>query len=64
MSRPVLLVDNLDSFSFNLVEAFERLGASVRVVRNHIGAAEAFAMADDEIAWRPMGIVATEISST
>lgn len=32
--RPVLFIDNLDSFTFNLVEAFERLGAGVRVLRN------------------------------
>ena len=46
MSRPVLLVDNLDSFSFNLVETFERLGCAVQVVRNAIAAGEAFAMAE------------------
>lgn len=33
-SRPVLFIDNLDSFTFNLVESFERLGAPVRVLRN------------------------------
>ncbi|WP_294173783.1 aminodeoxychorismate/anthranilate synthase component II [uncultured Sphingomonas sp.] len=46
MSRPILLVDNLDSFSFNLVETFERLGCAVQVVRNAIGAGEAFATAE------------------
>jgi anthranilate synthase/aminodeoxychorismate synthase-like glutamine amidotransferase len=46
MTRPVLLIDNLDSFSFNLVEAFERLGASVRVLRNRVAAAEALAIAE------------------
>lgn len=45
MTRNVLLLDNFDSFTFNLVEAFERLGASVRVVRNTISAADAMAMA-------------------
>lgn len=45
MVRNVLLLDNFDSFSFNLVDAFERLGATVRVVRNTIGAADAMAMA-------------------
>ena len=48
MRRNVLLIDNLDSFSFNLVEAFERLGATVRVVRNTIDAAQALAFARDE----------------
>ncbi|MDB5722892.1 MAG: anthranilate synthase component [Alphaproteobacteria bacterium] len=42
----ILLIDNLDSFSFNLVEAVERLGAKVRVVRNTIGAAAALAEAE------------------
>lgn len=46
MSRPVVLVDNFDSFTFNLVEAFERLGASVQVVRNTVTAGEAFALAE------------------
>ena len=41
MRRDVLLIDNFDSFSFNLVEAFERLGARVRVLRNTVDAAQA-----------------------
>lgn len=45
MTRKVLVLDNFDSFTFNLVEAFQRLGAAVRVVRNTIAAAEALAMA-------------------
>jgi anthranilate synthase/aminodeoxychorismate synthase-like glutamine amidotransferase len=32
----VLLIDNLDSFTFNLVESVQRLGRSIRVVRNRI----------------------------
>ena len=36
--KPVLLIDNLDSFSFNLVESFERLGCAVQVLRNGIDA--------------------------
>lgn len=46
MSRSVLLIDNLDSFSFNLVEAFERLGCAVRVLRNTVAAEDAFAAAE------------------
>lgn len=48
MKRPrdVLLIDNLDSFSFNLVDAFERLGAEVRVVRNTVSSAQALALAE------------------
>lgn len=46
MTQHVLLIDNLDSFAFNLAEAFERLGCRVRTVRNRISAAEAFAIAE------------------
>jgi len=42
MSRSVLMIDNHDSFTFNIVEALERLGASVRTVRNEIAAEDAF----------------------
>lgn len=39
LSAPrVVLVDNFDSFSFNLVESFERLGAQVEVYRNDVDA--------------------------
>jgi anthranilate synthase/aminodeoxychorismate synthase-like glutamine amidotransferase len=40
MSRDVILIDNLDSFTFNLVEAFERLGSRVAVLRNSARAAD------------------------
>ena len=43
----MLLIDNLDSFTFNLVEAFERQGAMVRVLRNTVDAAQALALARD-----------------
>ena len=46
MIRDVVLIDNLDSFSFNLVEAFERLGCAVRVLRNSASVAEALALAE------------------
>ncbi len=32
----VLMIDNHDSFTFNIVETLERLGAKVRTVRNEI----------------------------
>lgn len=45
MSRNVLMVDNHDSFTFNIVEAVERLGATVLTVRNEIAAVDAFEQA-------------------
>jgi anthranilate synthase/aminodeoxychorismate synthase-like glutamine amidotransferase len=48
MTRQVLMIDNLDSFTFNLVEAFERLGCLVRVLRNSISAGEALAEAEQK----------------
>lgn len=45
MSRHVLLIDNFDSFSFNLVEAFGRLGATVQVLRNTVAASQALDLA-------------------
>ena len=47
----ILVIDNYDSFTFNLVQALEAAGADVRVVRNDaidIGAVAA--MADDPAA--------------
>jgi anthranilate synthase component 2 len=44
----VLLVDNYDSFTWNIVHYLKELGAAVRVVRNdEISAAEAMATATD-----------------
>ncbi|HEX8668593.1 MAG TPA: gamma-glutamyl-gamma-aminobutyrate hydrolase family protein [Allosphingosinicella sp.] len=48
MKRHVLLIDNLDSFTFNLVEAFERLGPEVQVLRNSVPAADALAVAQEK----------------
>ena len=45
--KPVLLIDNLDSFTFNLVESLERIGAAVHVRRNSIAATAALAEADE-----------------
>jgi anthranilate synthase component 2 len=42
MTRNVLFIDNFDSFTFNLVESFERLGCDINVLRNSIEAEEAF----------------------
>jgi anthranilate synthase component II len=43
----VLMIDNLDSFTFNLVEALQRLGARVRVLRNSVSARAALAEAEE-----------------
>jgi anthranilate synthase component II len=48
MIRRILLIDNLDSFTFNLVDALERVGAAVRVVRNTISADHALGQAERE----------------
>jgi anthranilate synthase/aminodeoxychorismate synthase-like glutamine amidotransferase len=47
-SQPrLLLIDNYDSFTYNLVQAFLVLGADVRVIRNDaITVADALAMSD------------------
>jgi anthranilate synthase component 2 len=47
MARDVLLIDNLDSFTFNLVDAILRLGASVWVLRNTVSAEAALAAAEE-----------------
>ncbi|MDV3257672.1 MAG: aminodeoxychorismate/anthranilate synthase component II [Sphingomonas sp.] len=40
MTRNLVIVDHFDSFSFNLVEAFERAGCKVEVLRSSAPAAE------------------------
>ena len=45
MKPHVLFIDNFDSFTFNLVEAFERLGCDVRVLRNTVSARAALDLA-------------------
>jgi anthranilate synthase/aminodeoxychorismate synthase-like glutamine amidotransferase len=47
VTRQVLIVDNLDSFTFNLVEAFERLSCAVRVLRNSVDPAKALVEAEE-----------------
>jgi anthranilate synthase/aminodeoxychorismate synthase-like glutamine amidotransferase len=47
----ILMIDNYDSFTFNLVQALEAAGAEVRVVRNDaISGADIEALADDPAA--------------
>src|SRR5437763_3765883 len=45
MTCKILMIDNQDSFTFNIAEALERLGASVRTVRNEIAAENALEQA-------------------
>jgi anthranilate synthase component 2 len=47
----VLMIDNYDSFTFNLVQYFGELGVAVRVVRN-----DALSV-DDALALRPSAVV-------
>lgn len=47
MIRNVLFIDNLDSFTFNLVESFQRLNCSVHVLRNRADANDAFMWATE-----------------
>ena len=48
IGRMILVIDNYDSFTFNLVQALEAAGADVRVVRNDaIDRAGVEALADD-----------------
>ena len=48
MSRHVLMIDNLDSFTFNLVEAFERLHCEVQVLRSSVVAGDALKRAREK----------------
>jgi anthranilate synthase/aminodeoxychorismate synthase-like glutamine amidotransferase len=45
--REILLIDNLDSFSFNLVESFQRLGCTGQTLRHSVAAADALAIAQE-----------------
>ncbi|MBU0986005.1 MAG: aminodeoxychorismate/anthranilate synthase component II [Proteobacteria bacterium] len=47
----ILMIDNYDSFTYNLVQYLEQIGATVRVVRN-----DAVPLAEI-ITWNPAGIV-------
>jgi anthranilate synthase component 2 len=47
----ILVIDNYDSFTYNLVQYIQMLGADVKVVRN-----DTFSLSDLD-AWKPAGIV-------
>lgn len=47
----IVMIDNYDSFTYNLVQYLQVLGADVRVVRNDA------ATVDEILSWNPRGIV-------
>ncbi|MGN6829789.1 aminodeoxychorismate/anthranilate synthase component II [Paucibacter sp. M5-1] len=50
----LLMIDNYDSFTFNLVQYFGELGADVKVVRNdEISVAEIAALKPDQLVFSP-----------
>lgn len=50
----VLLIDNYDSFTYNLVHYFETLGADMKIVRNDVATAEElFAMSPKAVVISP-----------
>ena len=54
LSGMLLIIDNYDSFTFNLVHYFQELGAHTRVIRNDVmSAQEALALGADGIVLSP-----------
>jgi anthranilate synthase/aminodeoxychorismate synthase-like glutamine amidotransferase len=49
----VVIVDNFDSFTYNLAQAFGALGADVHVVRNDVDARVALAILPDRLVLSP-----------
>ncbi|MES0328642.1 MAG: aminodeoxychorismate/anthranilate synthase component II, partial [Gammaproteobacteria bacterium] len=47
----IIMIDNYDSFTYNLVQYLKQIGTSVKVVRNDA------ASISDLISWEPAGIV-------
>ena len=47
----IIMIDNYDSFTYNLVQYLEQIGACVKVIRNDV------ASISDFISWNPSGIV-------
>ncbi|MEJ5349104.1 MAG: aminodeoxychorismate/anthranilate synthase component II [Desulfosoma sp.] len=47
----IVMIDNYDSFTYNLVQYLQMLGADVRVIRNDAASVE------EILSWRPQGIV-------
>jgi anthranilate synthase component II len=47
----IVMIDNYDSFTYNLVQYLQMLGAEVKVVRNNA------ATVDEVVSWEPQGVV-------
>ncbi|MES0447148.1 MAG: aminodeoxychorismate/anthranilate synthase component II, partial [Desulfobacterales bacterium] len=47
----IIMIDNYDSFTYNLVQYLEQIGTSVKVIRNDA------ASISDLVSWNPTGIV-------
>jgi anthranilate synthase component II len=47
----IIMIDNYDSFTYNLVQYLDQIGACVKVIRNDV------ASISDLISWNPTGIV-------
>ena len=47
----IIMIDNYDSFTYNLVQYLEQIGTSVKVIRNDTASIE------DLVSWNPAGIV-------
>lgn len=47
----IIMIDNYDSFTYNLVQYLEQIGTSVKVVRNNV------VSLDELVSWKPDGIV-------
>jgi len=47
----IIMIDNYDSFTYNLVQYLEQIGACVKVIRNDV------ASISDLVSWKPTGIV-------
>ena len=47
----IIMIDNYDSFTYNLVQYLEQIGTCVKVIRNDV------ASISDLVSWKPTGIV-------
>jgi anthranilate synthase/aminodeoxychorismate synthase-like glutamine amidotransferase len=47
----IIMIDNYDSFTYNLVQYLEQIGTCVKVIRNDM------ASISDLVSWKPTGIV-------